>query len=109
MPNYGDATYWDERYNKSLSETFDWLESWKDIKDIVEQNAIEGLYYNEEPLAQMAEAQEIKNNLKILNLGCGNSELCEHMYDEGYLLIDNMDISEVCINQMKERNDKKRE
>lgn len=56
----------------------------------------------------MAEAQYIKNNLRILNLGCGNSELCEHMYDEGYHLIENMDISEVCIDQMAKRSEGKR-
>ena len=96
MPNYGDATYWDERYKKAKTETFDWLESWKDIKEIVEYNAVDGLYNSDEP-AHPEQAQAIKNNLKVLNLGCGNSEMCEHMYDEGYHLIENMDISEVCI------------
>ncbi len=48
--------------------------------------------------------KEIKNNLKILNLGCGNSIICEEMYDEGYLNIYNMDISSVCIETMNERN-----
>jgi 2-polyprenyl-3-methyl-5-hydroxy-6-metoxy-1,4-benzoquinol methylase len=48
--------------------------------------------------------KEIKNNLKILNLGCGNSIICEEMYDEGYLNIYNMDISSVCIETMNDRN-----
>jgi EEF1A lysine methyltransferase 4 len=39
-----------------------------------------------------------------LNLGCGNSILCEDMWDEGYKLIWNMDISSVCIQQMGDRN-----
>lgn len=34
--------------------------------------------------------------------------MCEHMYDEGYISIENMDISSVCINQMIERNVQKR-
>lgn len=43
-----------------------------------------------------------------MNLGCGNSLISEEMYDEGYLNISNMDISEVCIDQMKVRNVKTR-
>jgi len=39
-----------------------------------------------------------------LNLGCGNSILCEDMYDQGFRQIYNMDISSVCIAQMAERN-----
>jgi EEF1A lysine methyltransferase 4 len=45
-----------------------------------------------------------KQSMKILNLGCGNSVLCEEMYDEGYTGIWNMDISKVCIDQMIQRN-----
>lgn len=49
-------------------------------------------------------AINIKAKIKILNLGCGNSIMCEDMYDEGYTQIENMDISEVCIQQMEARN-----
>ena len=47
--------------------------------------------------APVKDATVIKNALKILNLGCGNSIICEEMYDEGYLDIYNMDISSICI------------
>jgi len=51
---------------------------------------------------------KIRENLKILNLGCGNSIICEDMYDDGYRTIYNMDISAICIEQMRERNEKTR-
>ena len=41
---------------------------------------------------------------KILVLGCGNATFSEHMYDDGYQNMDNIDISSVVINQMKLRN-----
>ena len=44
----------------------------------------------------------------MLNLGCGNSIVCEDMYDEGYTDITNMDISTVVIETMKKRNITKR-
>ena len=37
-------------------------------------------------------------------LGCGNSELSEKMYDNGYENITNIDICENVINEMAERN-----
>ena len=40
MPKYGQAEYWNERYTNQQNDTFDWLESWKDIKSIVESHAI---------------------------------------------------------------------
>ena len=44
-------------------------------------------------------------SLKVLNVGCGNSVLPEEMYDtDGYRQIYNMDISSLCIDTMKKRN-----
>ena len=39
-----------------------------------------------------------------MNLGCGNSEFCERMYDEGFYFIDNIDICENVIKFMQDRN-----
>uniref|UniRef100_A0A673U721 eEF1A lysine and N-terminal methyltransferase n=1 Tax=Suricata suricatta TaxID=37032 RepID=A0A673U721_SURSU len=46
--------------------------------------------------------------LQVLVIGCGNSELSEQLYDVGYQDIVNIDISEVAIKQMKERNASRR-
>lgn len=77
MPNYGDATYWDDRYSQAKNATFDWLESWLDIKETFEANVIDGLVDASDPAA-------VRAKTKVLNLGCGNSVACEDMYDEGY-------------------------
>jgi ubiquinone/menaquinone biosynthesis C-methylase UbiE len=39
-----------------------------------------------------------------LILGCGNARFSEDMYDDGFHHIYNIDISSVCIKQMRERN-----
>ena len=44
MPNYGDANYWDERYRSQKNTTFDWLEGWDDLKEIIEKHCIDGMY-----------------------------------------------------------------
>lgn len=82
-PNYGDPRYWDERY-KHQGSTFDWLENYDTLKPIMESL--------------------LDRSFRILNIGCGNAELTEAMYDDGYKDIWNMDISDVVIEQMKERN-----
>ena len=46
----------------------------------------------------------LDKNCKVLNIGCGNSEFCETMYEDGYKNIVNVDICENVINFMKERN-----
>ena len=55
MPNYGNPKYWDDRYKQQRFTTFDWLEDYENIKDLL--------------------CEKIKKNHKILMLGCGNSEL----------------------------------
>ena len=46
----------------------------------------------------------IKPTDKTLVVGCGNSELGENLYDVGYKNLINIDISDVVIKQMTERN-----
>ena len=84
MPNYGDPSYWDDRYNKNEGAMFDWLESYSQLKSLLE------LY--------------IKPEHKILILGCGNANFSEDMYDAGYKHQWNIDISSVVIDQMRIRN-----
>lgn len=86
MPNYGDIKYWEERYKNSEYPTFDWLENYETLKEII------------------APLNIPKDSGKILNLGCGNSEFSENMYDDGYHNIKNIDISHNVIKSMSERS-----
>ena len=53
MPNYGDPIYWDKRYEKQEGKTFDWLEDFDSLRQLLEKL--------------------IRPEDRILNLGCGNS------------------------------------
>lgn len=86
MPNYGDIAYWEQRYKDSEYTTFDWLENYPTLKEIILSLNIP------------------KETGKILNLGCGNSEFSENMYDDGYHNIKNIDISQNVIKLMAERS-----
>ena len=52
----------------------------------------------------MIDNLELKSDCKILNLGCGNAEFSEDMYDDGYFNIYNIDIAENVIEFMGNRN-----
>jgi len=89
MPNYGDKNYWEERYDEQNGTTFDWLEDYESIKPIIDNLGI-------------------KKECRILNVGCGNSEFSEKMYDEGYTHNYNIDICQNVIDFMKSRNKDKK-
>ena len=75
MPNYGDPNYWIQRYTEQEGTTFDWLEDYDTIKPILEEIGI-------------------SKNSRILNVGCGNSEFSEKMYEDGYVYNYNIDIAD---------------
>ena len=85
MPNYGDKRYWEERYDEQSGTTFDWLEDYESIKPIIDNLGV-------------------KKESRILNVGCGNSEFSEKMFDEGYNHNYNIDICQNVIDFMKSRN-----
>ncbi|OMJ94504.1 hypothetical protein SteCoe_2276 [Stentor coeruleus] len=84
MPNYGDPEYWEKRYEEQKGKTFDWLEDYETLSIFIKHL--------------------ISPDNRILILGCGNAELSEDMYQDGFTHIDNIDISSVVIQQMKDRN-----
>ena len=84
MPNYGDPSYWDDRYAKSSDSMFDWLESYDQLKGLLEKFC--------------------KKTDRFLILGCGNANFSEDFYDAGYKNQVNIDISSVVIEQMSKRN-----
>lgn len=86
MPRYGDKKYWENHYKNSEITIFDWLVDYSEIKGIISSLKIP------------------KETGKILNVGCGNSEFSENMFDDGYHNIKNIDISQTVINKMTERS-----
>lgn len=72
-----------------MQASFDWLENYFTLKD----NLVKFLTSTDQ---------------KVLILGCGNAEFSQDLYDAGYENQVNVDISEVVIKQMAERNAEKR-
>lgn len=88
--NYGEAAYWDDRYKEDGADSYyDWIGAYDRFQEFIE-----------------AAATRVGGGrgVAILDLGCGNARLSEDMYDDGFLNITAVDISQTAISMMQERN-----
>ncbi|KAL0241519.1 hypothetical protein GEMRC1_006754 [Eukaryota sp. GEM-RC1] len=83
MPEYSDPHYWVERYKKEPNTNFDWYLTFVNLKDILEPY--------------------LRDDAKILVVGCGNSRLSYQLYEAGYQSIVSIDIAENVVEQMVEK------
>ncbi|XP_060630351.2 eEF1A lysine and N-terminal methyltransferase [Anolis sagrei] len=82
--DFASADFWERFFRERGGRAFEWYGAWKSLRA---------------PLGRYLRPQD-----SILVVGCGNSELSEELYDEGYQDITNVDISELVIKQMQERS-----
>ena len=75
--------YWEKRFESE--NEYEWLVDFNGIKTYIL------------PLIQSKEA-------RILIIGCGNSNFSADLYDAGYENITNIDFSNICILNMREKN-----
>lgn len=73
-------------------EPFDWYQRYSGIQHLMTSKILS-------PQASFPQRESIR----VLVPGCGNSLLMEHMLDDGYKDITNVDFSPVVISQMEER------
>ncbi|KAL0484705.1 EF1a methyl transferase [Acrasis kona] len=80
--NYSSQEYWDSRYTHE--ESYDWLHTYDDIKPFIESSKME-------------------HQMRVLVPGCGNSELSNDLYNEGYTNITSIDYSSVVVDAMNKK------
>ncbi|KAL0217494.1 hypothetical protein RCL1_008075 [Eukaryota sp. TZLM3-RCL] len=83
MPEYGDKSYWVDRYNKEPNTSFDWYITYVNLKEALE------------PF--------LREDSKILVVGCGNSRLSHQLYEDGFKHVTSIDIADVVIEQMSNK------
>ena len=82
--NYANKNYWLERY-ENVKSSCEWYDDYETIKPIINE-------------------LNLPKRSVILNVGIGNSEFSEKMYDEGYKKSYNIDFARNVIHYMKQRN-----
>lgn len=80
--------YWDKFFKKRGTKAFEWYGEYPELCGVLHKY--------------------IKSKDRLLVVGCGNSVISENLYDVGYHGIVNIDISDVVIRQMVDKNQSKR-
>ncbi|XP_076093580.1 eEF1A lysine and N-terminal methyltransferase-like [Mytilus galloprovincialis] len=80
--------YWDNFFKKRGTKAFEWYGEYPELCGVLHKY--------------------IKPKDKLLVVGCGNSVISENLYDVGYHGIVNIDISDIVIRQMIDKNQSKR-
>lgn len=103
---YANPRYWDEYYKKlEEGERFDWYLSWNTaIKDVPFAPMDSGTPQSASKVGDIVGAY-IKKESKILMLGCGNSDMSELMYKDGFEQIVNIDISEQLMQGLRDKQE----
>lgn len=81
--NYGDARYWDARYEEEGGSSFDWYQRYSALCPFVRKF--------------------VPTSSRVLMVGCGNAVMSEDMVKDGYADIMNIDISSVVIEMMRKK------
>lgn len=101
---YANPNYWDDYYNKtSEEERFDWYGSW--------DTAVQEVTISDSGDEQKSATKRVGDILRpyvaaesrILMLGCGNSDMSEKMYRQGFEDIMNVDISENLLEKLRQK------
>ena len=85
MRDYGNPSYWDERYAAQDGSCFDWYHEFRILKPYLEP------FLSRDP------------SFEIFIPGCGNSKLGAEIYNMGCVNLTCVDTSPVVINQMSDR------
>ncbi|KAM9327258.1 eEF1A lysine and N-terminal methyltransferase [Gastrophryne carolinensis] len=85
---FSSSEYWEQFFRRRGERAFEWYGGYLELCGLLHKY--------------------IKPRDKVLVVGCGNSELSERLYDAGCQNLSNIDVSEVVIRQMNERNASRR-
>lgn len=78
---YLSPSYWNERFSRE--DHYEWLKDYSHFQHLI--------------------LKHIRPSDRVLELGCGNSRMSEHMYQDGITHITCTDMSSVAIENLRER------
>jgi len=97
LNSFGKVEFWENRYQNADENTYDWYFTWSHFKDFIFENI---------PIfQQVKEDTDFGEKLQVLDIGCGNSGLCEDLWDEGFKNVIGIDFSEKIVDMMNKRKD----
>ncbi|PIA55592.1 hypothetical protein AQUCO_00700120v1 [Aquilegia coerulea] len=82
---YLDPTYWDERFKSE--EHYEWFKDYSHFQHLIQQHI----------------PSNSNSNSSVLELGCGNSKLCEELSKDGITDITCIDLSPIAVENLRSR------
>ena len=93
---YGEKTYWDARY--ANEDKYEWYLSYTQFKGQLTPH----LNVVDYPSPSADDSRRSRSSVRLLVVGCGNSELSKHLFDDGFTDMHSIDYSEVVIDKMNQ-------
>jgi ubiquinone/menaquinone biosynthesis C-methylase UbiE len=90
VTRFGDDNFWKERYDKNGTVTFEWF---LPFSDAVEQN---------QPFRALLQSR-VAQKARVVDIGCGTSELCEELWDMGFRDVTGLDNQQAAIDYCRKR------
>ncbi|KAL1361949.1 hypothetical protein HN51_010255 [Arachis hypogaea] len=78
---YLSPSYWDERFSKE--EQYEWFKDYSHFRHLIQPH--------------------LTPHSSVLELGCGNSQMCEELHRDGAINITCIDLSTVAVERMRKR------
>ena len=78
VARFGEDSYWKERYEQKGTTSFEWFVP---FSDVLEQN---------QPFKALLQSR-VAQKAKVVELGCGTSEMCEKLWDMGFRDVTGLD------------------
>ncbi|KOB85843.1 hypothetical protein PFDG_01231 [Plasmodium falciparum Dd2] len=99
--------YWHNFSRIIDNKNFEWYGSYEDIKSIVYTCIRKRLNYSNDKDEDEISSSDVNKNCLLINTGCGNSNISNEFYEDGFKHIINIDYSEVVLENMRKKYGKK--
>ena len=93
---YGEKSYWDQRY--ANEDKYEWYLSYAQFKG----QLLPHLNVADYPTPAADDTRRPRSSLRVLVVGCGNSELSKQLFDDGFTGVESIDYSEVVVDKMNQ-------
>nr|CCA25690.1 methyltransferase putative [Albugo laibachii Nc14] len=90
--------YWDRFFLQRSTQSFEWYGNYDNLRDTLHRQ----LGFSLNPSA-ISHQKSLKASLRVLVIGCGNSELSYELYSDGFLNVTNVDFSHLVIQKMAKK------
>ncbi|KAL3639589.1 hypothetical protein CASFOL_017496 [Castilleja foliolosa] len=100
VSEYLDPHYWDRRF--AQEEHYEWFKDYSHFRHLILQHIKQSITSGlKTTLISVTLFFNTLNPAPVLEVGCGNSQLCEELYKDGITELTCIDLSSVAVDQAR--------